>query len=404
MRVIILTDSPWYRLCVAPGPRVAFLTDTFHEVNGVALTSRQLRDFARRRGLPFLCVYGGDETRRVQDGAVTEFQLERGPLAFALDKGLLHDPALWRFHGQLSGAIREFQADLIHITSPGDVGELGALLAHQMKIPLVISWHTNLHEFGARRLHRMLSWLPDAVLDPFCEGSEYYILEACLKFYGMGRVLFAPNPELVKMLAERTGKPSFLMKRGIDIERYTPARRTVRDGIFRLGYVGRITPEKNVGWLVELERGLLARGHRDFRFVVVGDGSEREWLSRNLQHADLPGVLRDEALADAYANMDLFVFPSKTDTFGNVVLEALASGCPGLVTDQGGPKFIVADGVTGYILPTVEDFIERASHLMSSPERHREMSLAAREQASRASWDAVFEEVYRAYEYALTLA
>ena len=388
---------------MALSPRVAFLTDTFHEVNGVALTSRQLRDFARRRDLPFLCVYGGDETRRVQNGSVTEFQLERGPLAFALDKGLLHDPALWRFHGQLSGAIRDFRPDLIHITSPGDVGELGALLAHQMKIPLVISWHTNLHEFGARRLHRMLGWLPDAVLDPFCEGSEYYILEACLKFYGLGRVLFAPNPELVKMLAERTGKPAFLMKRGIDTARYTPARRTAHDGIFRLGYVGRITPEKNVAWLVDLERGLLARGHRDFRFVVVGDGSEREWLSRNLQHADLPGVLRDEALADAYANMDLFVFPSKTDTFGNVVLEALASGCPGLVTDQGGPKFIVEDGVTGYILPTVEGFIDRASALMSDPELHRRMAVEARIHASRASWDRVFEEVYQAYEYALTL-
>lgn len=232
---------------MALGPRIAFLTDTFHEVNGVALTSRQLRDFALRRELPFLCVYGGDQTRREQNGSVTEFQLDRGPLAFGLDKGLWHDPALWRFHGQLTAAIREFRADLIHITSPGDVGELGALLARQMKTPLVISWHTNLHEFGARRLHRMLGWLPDAVRDPVCAGSEYYILEICLKFYGMGRVLFAPNPELVKMLAERTGKPAFLMKRGIDTAQYTPARRTVHDGIFRLGYVGRITPEKNVG-------------------------------------------------------------------------------------------------------------------------------------------------------------
>jgi phosphatidylinositol alpha 1,6-mannosyltransferase len=388
---------------VALGPRIAFLTDTFHEVNGVALTSRQLRDFALRRELPFLCVYGGDQTRREQKGSVTEFQLERGPLAFALDKGLWHDPALWRFHGQLTAAIREFRADLIHITSPGDVGELGALMARQMKIPLVISWHTNLHEFGARRLHRMLGWLPDAVRDPVCAGSEYYILEICLKFYGMGRVLFAPNPELVKMLAERTGKPAFLMKRGIDTAQYTPARRTVHDGIFRLGYVGRITPEKNVSWLIDLERGLLARGLRDFRIVAVGDGSEREWLSRNMQHADLPGVLQGDALAEAYANMDLFVFPSQTDTFGNVVLEALASGCPAIVTDQGGPKFIIEDGVSGFVASTVDDFIARASEVMRSPELHRRMSLAAREQASRASWDTVFEEVYRAYEYALSL-
>ena len=384
-------------------PRIAFLTDTFHEVNGVALTSRQLRNFARQRELPFLCVYGGDETRREQNGSVTELQLERGPLAFALDKGLWQDPALWRFHGQLTAAIREFRADLIHITSPGEVGALGAMLARQMDIPLVISWHTNFHEFGARRLHRMLSWLPDAVLDPFCEGSEHYLLEACLKFYSKGRVLFAPNAELVKMLAERTGRPSFLMKRGIDTNQYTPARRTLHDGVFRLGYVGRITPEKNVGWLVDLEQGLLARGHRNFRLVVVGDGSEREWLCRNLQQADLPGVLRGDELADAYANLDLFVFPSKTDTFGNVVLEALASGCPCVVTDEGGPKFIVEDGVSGFVASTIDDFIGRTSEVMGSPELHRRMSLAAREQASRAAWDTVFEEVYRAYKYALSL-
>lgn len=389
---------------MASGPRVAFLTDTFHEVNGVALTSRQLRAFARRRDLPFLCVYGGSVTRGMQEGSVTDFQLGRGPLAFSLDKGLLLDPAMWRFHRQLAAAIREFRADLIHITSPGDVGVLGATLARHLKLPLVISWHTNLHEFGARRLHRLLGWLPNAVRDPVCDSSQHYILEACLKFYGMGRVLFAPNAELVNMLTERTGKPAFLMKRGIDTLLYTPARRTLHDGVFRLGYVGRITPEKNVGWLVDLERGLLARGNRGFRFVVVGDGSERDWLSRHLRHADLPGVLRGEALANAYANMDLFVFPSQTDTFGNVVLEALASGCPALVTDQGGPKFIIEDGVTGFVTPTVETFIGRASQLMHDPDRHRRMSLAAREQASRASWDTVFEEVYRAYAYALTLS
>lgn len=137
--------------------------------------------------------------------------------------------------------------------------------------------------------------------------------------------------------------------------------------------------------------------------MAVGDGSEREWLSRNMQHADLPGVLRGDALAEAYANMDLFVFPSQTDTFGNVVLEALASGCPAIVTDQGGPKFIIEDGVSGFVAATVDDFIARASEVMRSPELHRRMSLAAREQASRASWDTVFEEVYRAYEYALSL-
>ena len=292
-------------------PRVAFLTDTYHEVNGVALTSRQLQDCARRCDYPFLCVYGGDSDKREQVGSVTHMQVKRGPLAFNLDKGLQHDPALWRYMRGLREAIVAFQADIIHITSPGDVGEMGAVLAYQLKIPLVISWHTNFHEFGARRLGRMLNWLPGNLRQPICDTSERHILNAMIRFYKLGVILFAPNDELIAMLEQRTGLPVFLMKRGIDANLYAPSKRTKHDGIFRLGYVGRITPEKSVRFLVDLERALVGLGMRKFRFLIVGDGSERDWLARNLKAADLPGVLRGEALAEAYANMDLFVFSLK---------------------------------------------------------------------------------------------
>lgn len=382
-------------------PRVAFLTDTFHEVNGVALTSRQLQGFAERRNYPFLCVYGGDETRRYNQGSVRHLQLKRGPLAFHLDKGLRHDPVLWRYMRELSDEILQFRADLIHITSPGDVGEIGAVLAYRLKIPLVISWHTNFQEFGARRLERMLGWMPRPIWQAMGQLSERHIMTAMIKFYGLGRVLFAPNDELVAMLEQKTGKPTFLMKRGIDTELFQPSRRTADDGVFRLGYVGRITPEKNVALLVDLERALLSLGLRNFRFLIVGDGSERDWLKKHLIAADFMGVLRGEKLAEAYANMDAFVFPSKSDTFGNVVLEAMASGAPCVVTDLGGPKFIIEEGVSGYAAATDADFVRRVADLMVMPELHAGMSRAARRQACRASWDRVFEDVYEGYNFAL---
>ena len=122
--------------------------------------------------------------------------------------------------------------------------------------------------------------------------SEAQILNAVLAFYRLGDVLYAPNTELVDMLRERTDKPVFLMKRGIDTQLFTPAKRTIDDGILRLGYVGRTTPEKSVRFLRELEDGTACRGRAPFRFLIVGDGSEREWLSRNLKAADLPGTLR----------------------------------------------------------------------------------------------------------------
>ncbi len=108
-------------------------------------------------------------------------------------------------------------------------------------------------------------------------------------------------------------------------------------------------------------------------------------------------MLRGEALATAYANMDLFVFPSHTDTFGNVVLEALASGVPAIVTPDGGPCTIVRDGETGRIVPDAE-FTEAIAGLLDDPDQLEEMRRAARAYALTASWDSVFEGVYAEYE------
>jgi glycosyltransferase involved in cell wall biosynthesis len=301
----------------------------------------------------------------------------------------------------VSEVIEAFNPDIIHVVSPGDVSEIGVYIAKRMKIPLAISWHTNLHEFGALRLARMLDWMGDAARSGIATLSESTILSATIAFYRLGDVLYAPNIELVEMLRERTRKPVFLMKRGIDTQLFSPARRTVGDGVLRLGYVGRVTPEKNVRFLRELEIALRVANAPPVRFLIVGDGSDRQWLSQHLVAADLPGILRGEALAEAYANMDVFVFPSRTDTFGNVVLEAFASGCPAIVTDAGGPKFIVRDGISGFVAASDAEFIERTTRLVCDAALRERMGSDARRQASGESWDAVFEQVYDGYRVAL---
>jgi glycosyltransferase involved in cell wall biosynthesis len=378
-------------------PRVAFFTDTFEEINGVALTSRQLTDFARRRDYPFLCVRGGPEMREYVEGQIRHVELKRGALAFELDKGLQQDPMLWMQAPRIGQMLEEFQPDIVHIVSPGDVSLLGLQLAKQMKLPLAISWHTNLHDFGAMRLDKAISWAPDPARESVASATSQAILSIVLAFYKLGDVLYAPNDELVQMIAERTGKPVFLMKRGIDTELYNPARRTVNDGVLRLGYVGRITPEKSVRFLKELETGLQQAGVPPFKFTVIGDGSELDWLRENLLSAELPGIKRGQDLANWYANMDVFVFPSRTDTFGNVVLEAFASGVPAVVTDAGGPKFIVCDGISGYVAASGGEFIERTVRLLRDADLRRKMAEAARQQACSESWDTVFDKVYEAY-------
>jgi len=380
--------------------RVAFFSDSFHEVNGVALTSRQFEAFARRRQLPFFSVHAGSSTRVEQDGAVTIYELQRGAAAFNLesDSELSFDLLLWRYRGELLEALKRFDAELLHVTGPSDMGMLGAWMAYEMRIPLVASWHTNVHEYAGRRLEKLLSFLPAATVQAVSSAAERGALTGAARFYQIARLLFAPNRELVELLASRTGKPCFLMQRGVDAHLYSPQKRTPGERPFTIGYVGRLSVEKNVRFLADIEKAIIAAGHTNYRFLIIGPGGEDEWLRQNMERVELPGVIKGEALANAYANMDVFAFPSFTDTFGNVILEALASGVPPVVTVGGGPKFLVRSGETGFVAADDRAFIRCVLDLMQDRETHERMKHAARAHACSISWDRVFEKVYENYE------
>jgi glycosyltransferase involved in cell wall biosynthesis len=265
-------------------------------------------------------------------------------------------------------------------------------------VPLAASWHTNVHEYAARRmgwLTRHLSESNGASTERWVEGSALW---ATSQFYKLAKVLFAPNDELCRMLERTTGRPCYLMQRGVDTELFSPARRTraESDSTVVLGYVGRLSIEKNVALLARVERELATMGVMGVRFLIVGHGSEEAALRDELTHAEFAGVLRGAALAEAYANMDVLAFPSHTDTFGNVVLEALASGVPAVVTGAGGPKYIVQDQETGFV--TMDDhFSESIAELVRDRARLDGMRLRAWEYALGCGWDAVFERVYAGY-------
>jgi phosphatidylinositol alpha 1,6-mannosyltransferase len=335
---------------------------------------------------------------------VTRLELPRGPVSFAIESDLRYDLCFWRHAAEAQRALEKFRPDVIHVTSPGEFGQLGAYLAHTQKIPLVASWHTNLHQFAARRLVKFLRFLPSGWSAACGEWAERGALLAILRFYQLAAVTLAPTVEQATWLERATGKKSFVMARGVDTEKFSPANRTANDGRLRLGYVGRVTPEKGVRLLANVERALLAAGFTDFSFLVVGEGSERAWLTKNLRHGVFTGVLRDDRLAEAYANMDVFLFPSRTDTYGNVIQEAAASGVPAVVTDEGGPKCLVAPGQTGCIARTDAEFIAHAVALVANLERRRAMGTAAREKMQGVSWDAACEMTYAAYRFGVNFA
>lgn len=378
-------------------PRVAFFPDSYLEINGAALTCRKLTGFARKRGYPFLCVYADNKTEKTTDGSLINLALKRSPVSIPIDGGLKYDAFFNRHIKRVEKALDEFKPDLLHLTGVNDVSIIAAILAYKRRLPLIGSWHTNIHEFAARRLDKLFGFLPEKMRNSMTGLAERKIFEWAVLYYKMPQVVLSPNEELVEALVRDEKRESLLMARGVDTETFNPSNRTVTDGIFRFGYIGRLRAEKNVRLLEKLEKRLLELGKKNFKFLIVGEGTEREWLEKNMQTAEFTGYLEGKPLAEAYANLNVFVFPSETDTFGNVSQEAMASGVPAIVTDQGGPKFVIKDGETGFVAKNFDDFVKYSVELMDNPEKLSKMKQASIDFMQKKSWDAVFEGVYEAY-------
>lgn len=368
------------------------------------MTSKRLIAYASKRDFPFLCVHAGGRTEERKEGSIEYLSLKRSPIAFPMDEGLKYDPLFQRHSNRVLRRLMEFRPDVVHITGLNDVSILGAYLAWKLKLPLVGSWHTNLHEFAARRLTRIFRFLPESASSKITDFTERKILDGAMLYYKMPKLLLAPNQELVEALRTKTGRETGLMIRGVDTVKFDPVKRTVSDGIFRLGFVGRLRAEKNVRLLYDLERELIAAGAEGkFRFLIVGEGNEREWLESRMKHADFTGFLEGEPLSEAYANMDLFIFPSETDAFGNVVQEANAAAVPALVTDKGGPKFIIEEGRNGFVCASLNDFVGYSLELMDNRQNLLKIKESSREFALSRSWDSVFDGVYDTYRRCISL-
>jgi len=380
-------------------PRVAFFPDSFHEVNGVAHTSRHFERFAREHNLPFLCVRAGTRKQAVEmRGSVWTLELPRSAFSVPLEKDLSFDPAYLRHAPLMDETLEKFAPDIVHITGPSDVGLMGAWLARHYDIPLAASWHTNVHEYAGRRFAHLLRVFPQMIPLGAAQAIEDCAMKIAAGFYSAAGVLYAPNRQLCRQLEEATGRQCLLMRRGVDCTLFDPAKRKRQKSEAEcvLGFVGRLSVEKNVRMLARIQQELEKAGLTNFRFMIVGHGAEEVWLRRKLPRAEFTGVLKGEPLAAAYADMDLFVFPSHTDTFGNVVLEALASGVPAIVTKDGGPPSIVHDGETGRAAAD-EEFAAAILEIVQDAHAHCRMRVAARSYALTATWNSVFEDVYRGY-------
>jgi glycosyltransferase involved in cell wall biosynthesis len=282
--------------------------------------------------------------------------------------------------------------ELVHLTTPGPVGLAAMWVASRLGIPMLGSFHTDLAEYT-----RILSGSPG--LGRFMERYMRWL-------YGRCERILAPSDATRDMLVHAGLERSRIdiWRRGVSTVRFDPAKRSaalrgkwgVTDERPAIIYVGRVSKEKGLQMLKLFSRFLQYAGVAH-RLVIVGDGPMRAELQADCPDAVFTGTLRQDEVAVAMASADLLLFPSRTDTAGNVVLEAQASGLPVLVSDAGGPRENLRPAESGFICSGFNDFVRRAGDLLRQPRRRREMSAAARDYAVTRGWETALEPLYDGY-------
>jgi glycosyltransferase involved in cell wall biosynthesis/predicted metal-dependent phosphoesterase TrpH len=360
--------------------RVALVADGVGGMHGVTHTLQELR----HRGVPGfeVEVVSTDAIADRRLGAVADVEI---PFYAGLEVGVPSLPTIVE-------ALAEGRYDLVHLCTPGPAGIAALLTARVMDLPVLGSYHTELAAYAGLRS-------ADPALEAVAQG-------AMSMFYSQCSVVLSPSEASDAVLgtlgiaADRVGR----WDRGVDIARFSPDRRVpdaFGDGINVL-YAGRLTREKGADLLAD---AFLAARERDPRLhlVLAGGGPEEEMLRARLgEHATFLGWLEGDALADAYASADLFLFASRTDTFGQVLLEAQASGLPVVAVAEGGPCSIVADGVTGLLTPAgATALADAVVALASDPDARARLAGAARVAVAERTWERALERLADGYRRAL---
>lgn len=303
-----------------------------------------------------------------------------------------------RFRANLSRA-REDRIELIHLTTPGPIGLAAMHTAWRLQLPMVGSFDTDLAAYtavlsGSRRLGALM------------REHMRWVYGRCLR-------VLVPSEATRRLLVDAKTRPDRIeiWQRGVDTSLFSPDRRSrelrsqwhVSENRPALLYVGRLSREKGLDLLPALQRRLYER-HFEHRFIIVGEGPMHAWLKQQMPDAVFTGSLSRQAIAPVFASADAFLFPSRTDTAGHVVLEAQASGLPVIVTDAGGPCESMVDGSTGIVCPTTDpsawaDVIAR----LMRPESRAACSSAARVYALGRQWPHALEPLYRTYRDASVL-
>ncbi len=361
-------------------PRVALIADGIEAMHGVTRTIEQIRE----RGVPGFDVevVGTDPgvDRRLPAAADLEV-----PFYDGMRLGVPGLP-------DLVETLAEGRYDLVHVTAPGPAGVAATLLGRVTGMPLVGSYHTELGAYAGMRSGEA--------------GIEAMARLALGAFYGAPSVVLSPSPSADRSLVALGTDPARIgrWERGVDVSRFDPgmADRDAFPGEIKVLYAGRLTREKGVDLLAESFVRAQTVDPR-LHLLLAGGGPEEEELRAKLgERATLLGWLDGEDLARAYASADLFLFCSRTDTYGQVVVEAGASGLPVVAVAEGGPASLIENRHTGMLCkPDADHIAGTVLQLASSPLLRRHLGASALRAARRRTWEGALEQLARGYRRAL---
>ncbi|MCL1471754.1 glycosyltransferase family 4 protein [Argonema antarcticum] len=364
--------------------RIALFTETFlPKIDGIVTRLCHTIDHLQRNGdkvLIFSPDYGVPEYKGAKIYGVPGFPLPMYPeLKMAVPR-----PAIGH-------ALEEWKPDIIHVVNPAILGLAGLFYGKMLKIPLVASYHTHLPQYLQ---HYGLGML---------EGLLWELLKSA---HNQADLNLCTSMAMVQELRSHGIERVDLWQRGVDTELFHPdlASREMRSHLSQghpdsplLLYVGRLGAEKEIDRIKPVLEAI-----PDARLALVGDGPNREALEKLFAGTptNFVGYLRGRELTSAYASADAFIFPSRTETLGLVLLEAMAAGCPVVAARSGGIPDIVTDGINGYLFdPTDEQgAIVATQRLLANPEERETVRQNARQEAERWGWAAATRQLQRYYQ------
>ena len=378
---IVLEDYPATR----PSLRIAVVTETWPpEVNGVAMTLAKLvQGLSHRNHDVQLIRPRQTKTDSPMSDASLEEVLMRGmpiPRYPELKLGLPSKKTLVK-----TWTLR--RPDVVHIATEGPLGWSALQAAKVLKLPVTSDFRTNFHSYSK---HYGVGWLRKP------------IVAYLRKFHNATACTMVPTRELMRTLSENGFANLKVVSRGVDTKLFNISKRDTSlrsswgatDNTKVLISVGRMAPEKNLDQVIKTYEALKVTGQA-FKLVMVGDGPLKEQFQKRYPEIIFPGMLSQTNLAAYYASSDLFIFPSQTETFGNVTLEALASGIPVLAFDCAAARDWVQTGVNGWLVAenNPEGFAAQAVSIFKSKDLLDQITQSTRQQVVHLDWDQIAEQV-----------